>query len=158
MGNQLEYYKCVRILEHKKVGICQTKYYGKEIKGYKKVGRDIVYNDSDDNSSYVQKHYFNTEEVAEITIPCNDSTVIMRPYEYNLAHNWKRWSPSNKLRTNEYTVDKISGNDGLYYSLHDPQFTYWKGRHMKQEVDPDLDKKCTRGLHFFLNKKEAESF
>jgi len=74
-----------------------------------------------------------------------------------------RYVPSDKLRTNEYKIEKIFQN--LFFeepvecfSNHDPGFKYKEGETYKVDYDRNLSRECTRGLHFFLTKKEADDY
>lgn len=106
---------------------------------------------SADHSSDAWKHYFEEHVVAEVTVPCNDGTVIVRPYDSNKK-------PSNKLRTNEYTIGNIFGNKEVYSSLHNPYFYYKRNQHVTEALNHNLNEECTSGLHFFLDKYSAENY
>lgn len=51
-------------------------------------------------------------------------------------------------------------NDTIAYSWHDPSFTYKVGDIVKptEEFDTDRRNTCSTGIHFFMDREDAENF
>lgn len=69
-----------------------------------------------------------------------------------------------KCRTDKVTVLGAIAPYGSAYvgdlvSTHDPSFTYKVGETVTEpNYDPDIRVECTKGIHFFLNREEAEAY
>ena len=69
-----------------------------------------------------------------------------------------------KCRTNEVKVlaafkDDSELKSGVFYSGHDNNFTYKIGETVKeQEYDPNPLIECSKGIHFFITRQEAEDY
>jgi hypothetical protein len=62
---------------------------------------------------------------------------------------------SRKVRASKVKV--LSGNAGP--SMHDPRFVYEIGKVLEvPDFDDDIRVECTRGIHFFMTRAEAEEY
>jgi hypothetical protein len=49
--------------------------------------------------------------------------------------------------------------EGKGKSQHDPTWEYSPGKIMTEpDYDPDIRVECSKGIHFFLTKEEAENY
>ena len=73
--------------------------------------------------------------------------------------------PADALRTSSLVGRKcraskalvISGDTGL--SLHSDQFVYEIGKTVEPDsYNPDIRVECTKGIHFFMTRREAEEY
>ena len=65
-----------------------------------------------------------------------------------------------KCRTNKATVVEVFGSTGTaFYSQRDPFFLYRLGE-VVEVPDTDFDNRveCTKGIHFFMTREEAENY
>lgn len=94
--------------------------------------------------------------IAQVTIPAGAS--IIRPFSWDM----KKHGPSEKLRTNEYKMDRIfrkpTENIVEAYSMHDHKYKYVEGKTYKVIHSKNLKRECARGLYFFLTKTEAVEY
>ena len=90
--------------------------------------------------------------VAQVTVPAG--AMIVRPYS-----RIKWYKASNKLRTNEYKIERIFVKEydiiDECFSIHDPKFKYKEGQTYKVNCDRSLEHEFAKGLHFFLSMAEA---
>jgi len=67
-----------------------------------------------------------------------------------------------KCRTDAATVLEAFGDDPktkTFRSQHDSSFTYTVGQNVTvTDYDPNPQVECTRGIHFFITRKEAEEY
>ena len=64
-----------------------------------------------------------------------------------------------KCRTNKVKVLSSSNDKVTHCSNHDPNFIYTVGEIVKcPDYNPDIRLECTKGIHFFITRKEAEDF
>jgi hypothetical protein len=70
-----------------------------------------------------------------------------------------------KCRTNKAKVVEAYNPDGSictekeFRSLYDRKFKYFVGETIcEPSYDPDIRVECTRGIHFFMTRKEAEGY
>ena len=64
-----------------------------------------------------------------------------------------------KCRASKVKVLKaLNSNDTVFYSSHDNKFKYTVGEWISTEMDDDIRVECTKGIHFFITKKEAEEY
>jgi hypothetical protein len=110
---------------------------------------------------------FTLDCIADLEIPVG--SVVVRPTEIVSNGSFvdlDDTSVSDKLRTSNYNVidvnpidpNKKNINVVSCYSKHTKSFLYTKGNSYAEKLDPTVSKRCTSGLHFFLNKKEAVDY
>lgn len=101
--------------------------------------------------------------IAKLEVP-TEATVI-RALVIDKYHMTE--TVSNKLRTDVYKVLDISPlqesktqNKEVVRasSVHKKSFSYETGKTYREELDKDEYEPCTSGLHFFLNRSEAEDY
>jgi hypothetical protein len=70
-----------------------------------------------------------------------------------------------KCRTNKAKVVEAYNPDGSictekeFVSLYDRKFKYVVGETVcEPEYDPDIRVECTKGIHFFMTRQEAEGY
>ena len=65
-----------------------------------------------------------------------------------------------KCRTDRAVVlEALNTDQGTLYSLHDSRFAYTVGAVVVEpEYDDDIRVECTKGIHFFMTRKEAENY
>lgn len=88
-------------------------------------------------------------KIARVEIPAY--TTIVRPEH----------SPSDQqLRTSEYRMVEIAGLQPLGWSqcrsLFNPSYVYKVGETYRSRVDLDVNNPTSKGLHFYLDRKDAE--
>lgn len=186
LNSYVGYVKCIGIIDFGRTGICRMSDYGKPIKGFKKVRghKEVTNSDSDNNSFYDNEsgvRYFSeddvlehtnpaliSDEIAEVTVPADDNTIVVRPYKMKQKYEggtsvYYRVGPSTKLRTNRYKVDKMTGKCDSYFSLYSirsrgPLFQYKENNSYDGDVDQNLDEECSTGFYFFTDEQSAEDF
>lgn len=68
-------------------------------------------------------------------------------------------STGRKCRADRAVVIASSASDAEYRSSYDPAFTYRLGAEVSvPDFDPDIRVECTRGIHFFITRAEAETY
>ena len=64
-----------------------------------------------------------------------------------------------KCRADKVRVISASVEGGTFYSLHRPSFTYKMGEVVTEpNYNGDVRVECTKGIHFFLTREEAENY
>lgn len=96
--------------------------------------------------------------IVDIEVP--ENSVIVKSYgklnDFNLYDD-----DNNKLRTNNYTIKSYSDSNVIcdkLSSLYNDKYEYKIGESYYEKVDRNVNKQCSRGLHFFLHKEDAENF
>jgi hypothetical protein len=136
--------KCDRIIKGLSAGVCDLKDYGSSIIGYKSI------------------EYAGGYATAEVEIPNDGKSIIVRPYRYKInEYNLITKIMSEKLRTNQYNIKKIlnKSDNTIYYSIHNSKYKYEEGgKYSEPNMNDDIYKECTNGLHFFMKEEDADNY
>lgn len=107
-----------------------------------------------------------TFAIAELEIP-KGSTIIRSEFSSTDSDGNVTKYASRKLRTDRAILKKIENNsffskkeNCVCYSIFDKNFKYKLGEEHKPErpFDSRIDTECVSGIHFFLNKDQAENY
>jgi len=136
--------------------------------GYKKIKCVCELKSFFSDTIKIHKH----DAIAELEIP--PGAEIIRPEILKTNYNSCTSSQeiSNKLRTNNAIVKNITEvtriprriftylDNCICYSLYDSKYRYNIGKEHKPDtpLNKDLDKECTTGIHFFIEKSEAKKY
>jgi hypothetical protein len=136
------------------------------IDGYKKVECVVEYKKifTEKNEPTIRTEQVFENCIAKLKIP--KGATIIRSYSDDNYNNVI--VTSNKLRANTYEILDI---EPTYYhsnviekkvieasSLYKSSYKYEKGKTYVEDLDPNEKKQCTTGLHFFLNRNEAQLY
>ena len=116
-----------------------------KIEGYKQIRCDWYASDG-------LTKLLDETKIARVEIPAY--ATIVRPEEHEF------WAVYPTLRTNEYSMVEIEGLRPFGFSqcrsLFDPSYAYKVGSTYRTRVNEDVKNRTSYGLHFYLNRKDAE--
>ena len=116
-----------------------------KINGYKRIHCDWYASDG-------LTKFLDEKKIARVEIPAY--ATIVRPEEHEF------YAVDPKLRTNEYSMLEIEGlrpfGFSQCHSWFEPSYAYKVGETYRTRVDTDVKNPSSHGLHFYLNRKDAE--